>query len=206
MPARRRKPPARTEHSRHGAEGAVYRRIGAFIVSRDRGTCHICGHPGAKVPDHLVPVAERPDLALSAANMKAAHGYLKNGGGECETCSAAAAARGGKPVYCNEVRGALSVERARRIIETRTGLTLGGTESQPRGERDWLDIAARRPVVAVLVVDAPVTGDHPARAGARSEQDLPDKRHCLLLTSGDRAADGAGAPPSCRTPPGRCRT
>ena len=138
MPARRRRPPVKAaERNRHGAEGAVYRRIAAFVVARDRGVCHVCGHSGAKVPDHLAPVAERPDLALDAANMKAAHGYLKSGGGECETCSAAAAVHGRGPVYCNEIRGALSVERARRIIEARTGLTLVNG-SQPQGERDWL--------------------------------------------------------------------
>lgn len=136
MPARRRRPPARdTGRTRYGAEGSVWRRIAAFVISRDRGICHICLHNGAGVPDHLIPVAERPDLALDAANMKAAHGYLKTKDGACPVCSEAA----GKPVYCNEIRGALSVERARRLIEQRTGLTLGtDAGSQPRGERDWL--------------------------------------------------------------------
>jgi hypothetical protein len=108
------------------------------VIRRDRGVCHICGHTGAKVPDHLVPVAERPDLALDAANIRAAHGYLKNGGGECTVCSAAAVSRGGKVIFCNEIRGALSVDRARRLIEKRTGLSLGGTAEEPLGERDWL--------------------------------------------------------------------
>lgn len=144
MPPRRRTPSAAAKaqtRNRGRAEGSVYRRIAAFIVKRDRGVCHICGHSGAGVPDHLVPVAERPDLALAASNMKAAHGYLKNGGGECDVCTAAARRLNAdaKPVYCNELRGALSVERARRIIETRTGLALGReTVSEPRGERDWL--------------------------------------------------------------------
>ena len=164
MTPRRRPPAAKTGSSRNGAEGSVYRRIAAFVVRRDRGICHICGHSGAKVPDHLVPVAERPDLALDAGNMKAAHGYLKNGGGECPVCSPAAVARGGKVVYCNELRGALSVERARRVIETRTGLAIARGDGQPRGERDWL------PVAAVLVPAAvPPLARLPAlvaRAGA----------------------------------------
>ncbi len=137
MPPRRRPAAKAQERNRGRAEGSVYRRIAAYVVSRDHGVCHLCGHTGAKVADHLVPVAERPDLALTASNMKAAHGYLKNGGGECAICSAASVARGNKVIFCNEIRGALSVERARRIIEARTGLPLG-SEGQPRGERDWL--------------------------------------------------------------------
>jgi hypothetical protein len=137
MATPRRRPAQRTatERNRHGAEGAVWHRIVTFVTGRDHGICHICGHAGAKIADHVIPVTERPDLALDAANLKAAHGYARGGSGECETCSAAA----GKPVYCNEIRGAMSVERARRVIETRTGLALGPQAgSQPQGERDWL--------------------------------------------------------------------
>ena len=133
-----RKPPARTARNRYGAEGARWRRMTAHVTGRDAGLCHICGHPGAKVVDHVIPVTERPDLALDVSNMRAAHGYLKGGGGECATCSAASMARGGKPVYCNDLRQAMSVERARRVIESRTGLPLGQkTREQPRGEREW---------------------------------------------------------------------
>lgn len=126
-------PRSRPTRSRHGAEGSVWRRIVRHVVARDRGICAICLHPGAGSADHKVPVAERPDLALAAANLQAAHAYP----GGCPTCSAAAVARGGKPVYCNEIKSALSLERARRIIEARTGLTLSATEGQPGGERSW---------------------------------------------------------------------
>lgn len=135
MPPRRR-PPAGAAPSRHGAEGSVYRRIAAWVVRRDGGTCWICGHKGAGVPDHVIPVTERPDLALTAGNMRAAHGYLKGDPvrhGACPQCSDAA----GKPVWCNEIRSMGSVERARRIIALRTGLALGNPEGKPRGERDW---------------------------------------------------------------------
>lgn len=133
MPDNRRNRP-RPTRNRYGAEGAVWRRITAYVVGRDHGICHICLHPGANSADHdPYPVAERPDLALETSNLKAAHAYP----GGCPVCSAAAVARGGKPVYCNEVKQAMSAGRARRIIETRTGLTLAD-ESQPRGERDWL--------------------------------------------------------------------
>ncbi len=124
---------SRATRDRHGAEGAVWRRIVKFVVSRDAGICAICGHAGANSADHKVSVTERPDLALTASNLQAAHGYP----GGCPACSAASVARGGKPVYCNEIKQALSIERARRIIETRTGLVLSKAEGEPRGERDW---------------------------------------------------------------------
>lgn len=124
-----------TARNRAGAEGAVWRRITAAVVSRDYGICHICGHPGATSADHdPYPVTERPDLARDPANMKAAHGYPH----PCPVCSPAAVANGYKPVYCNEIKQGMSVERARRIISERTGLTLGKPEGKPQGERDWL--------------------------------------------------------------------
>lgn len=113
----------------------------AQVVSRDLGVCHICLHPGSKTGDHLQPVAERPDLAMTASNIKAAHGYLKSGGGECSICSSAASAKAGKPVkiHCNELRGALSIERVRRIIGERTGIKIapGPRTEGNSGERDW---------------------------------------------------------------------
>jgi hypothetical protein len=151
--------------SRYGAEGAVWRRIVRAVVSRDRGICHVCRHPGAKAADHLVPVTERPDLALDAANLKAVHAVPAG----CPVCSAAALARGGKPVYCNEVKGAMSLDRARRIIETRTGLSLGPkTAEQPPGERDWLPPLPRQhqaqpPRAFVPVVAQPVRRSQVAR-------------------------------------------
>lgn len=119
--------------ARRGAEGAVWRRIVQHILSRDMGICHICGHPGANSADHVISVAERPDLSLDAANLKAAHSHPA----ACPVCSPASIARGGKPVYCNEIKQGMSTERARRIIEARTGITLGKTPGDPRGERDW---------------------------------------------------------------------
>jgi hypothetical protein len=126
--------PVRPTRDRHRAEGAVWARIVRHVVTRDMGLCHICRHPGAESADHVLPVTERPDLARDAANLRAAHGWPH----PCPTCSAAAVARGGKPVYCNEVRQAMSVERARRVISERTGLSLGApADGKPNGERDW---------------------------------------------------------------------
>jgi hypothetical protein len=123
----------RPTRNRHGAEGAVWRRISAYVARRDYGRCHICTHLGATQADHLEPVTERPDLALDSSNMKAAHGYPN----PCPTCTDAALVKGGKPVYCNELRGSGTVERARRIIEARTGLKLGTAEEQQEAEREW---------------------------------------------------------------------
>lgn len=146
-------PAKKTRPDRHGAEGAVYRRIVQYVVSRDYGICHVCGHPGANSADHHPhPVTERPDLARDPANLRAIHGHPS----ACPVCSPAAIARGGKPVYCNEIKQALSLERARRIIETRTGLSLA-KEEQPRGEREWLERPAHRlraPRAVVQVVRA----------------------------------------------------
>jgi hypothetical protein len=131
-------PPRRSRPTRYRgrAEGAVWRRIVQHVVSRDFGVCSICRHPGAKSADHVISVTERPDLDLAASNLKAAHGWPH----PCETCSAAAVARGGKPVYCNEVKQAMSLERARRVIAERTGLPLdkdAPAERKASGERDW---------------------------------------------------------------------
>jgi hypothetical protein len=135
-PPRRRRP----ARSRHGAEGAVWRRISKAVVSRDYGICWICGHAGANEADHVIPVTERPDLSLDASNLKAAHGWPF----PCPVCTPAALARGGKPVYCNELKGGMSVERARRLIQDRTGLGLGypGVAAEAQGEREWLPLPA----------------------------------------------------------------
>lgn len=103
--------------NRGGAEGARWRRLVVYVVQRDRGICHICGHPMATEADHLEPYTENPERALDPSNLKAAHGMKP-----CPMCSEAA----GKPIRCNQIRGAMSVARARRIIEERTGLILEG--------------------------------------------------------------------------------
>lgn len=79
--------------------------------------CHLCGHGGARTVDHVIPVTERPDLALSLANLRPAHGS----GNRCPTCSVAA----GKPVFCNEIKHGMSTDRAKRKIQERTGLRPG---------------------------------------------------------------------------------
>ena len=123
---------------RFGAEGSgVWPRMVKEVVRRDSGKCHLCQHFGAKSADHVIPVTEAPEKAMDMGNLRAAHSYP----GGCDECSKAAARTGGSRVYCNEIRGMGSIERARRLIEERTGLKLGITQTQaPESEgRDiWL--------------------------------------------------------------------
>lgn len=95
-----------------GAEGRSWRRLVAQVVVRDHGRCHICFHYAAHSADHIIPDAEGGPS--TPENLKAVHAYPRG----CGVCSAAA----GRPVYCNEIRQAMSIERARRILFERTGL------------------------------------------------------------------------------------
>src|SRR5208282_6527437 len=109
-------PPSRSRptRKRYRAEGAVWHRIVKSVVSRDFGVCWICGHPGARSADHVIPLTERPDLDLDAANLRAAHGVPH----PCPVCSVAATVKAGKEVkvFCNEIKQGWSTERARRVI------------------------------------------------------------------------------------------
>jgi hypothetical protein len=108
----------------HGADGRAWRRLVQQVVQRDLGKCWICGHWGAHSADHVIPDTEGGPSNM--ANLKAAHGYPR----PCLVCSKAA----GHPIYCNEIRGMGTVERARRIIEERTGLSLEEAgPSRPEG-------------------------------------------------------------------------
>lgn len=78
------------------------------VVDYYGGLCHLCDHGGARQADHLVPVTENPALAWVMSNCRPAHGAPGN---PCPQCG----------IYCNQVRGGLSVERARRIIAERSG-------------------------------------------------------------------------------------
>jgi hypothetical protein len=114
---------------RNGAKGAIWQRMVRGVVREEHGLCHLCLHFGAKTADHVIPITEAPEKALERKNIKSAHGYPH----PCDVCSAAA----GKPIYCNEIRGAYSIERARRRISELTGLKIGedapaqGPEGRP---------------------------------------------------------------------------
>jgi hypothetical protein len=89
-------------------------------------------HWQAYSADHIVPVTEDPSREWDLSNAKAAHAWPKG----CPDCTIAAAKLGNGPVYCNSIKGPMSVERARRLISERTGLQLLRTETRPEG-RDW---------------------------------------------------------------------
>lgn len=127
--------PPKKRPRRNGAEGSgAWPRMVRWVVQRDAGKCWICGHFGAKSADHVIPVTEAPHLAMDSGNLKAAHAYP----GGCTECTAASVARGGKAVYCNEVKQMGSVGRARRLIEERTGLRLLTEVKPPEAEgREW---------------------------------------------------------------------
>jgi hypothetical protein len=84
------------------------------LVFRTYGdNCWICTHGGARQIDHVESVTEHPEQAWELRNCRPAHGSPRN---PCPVCSAAA---GGRRIYCNQLRGSGSIERARRIIAER---------------------------------------------------------------------------------------
>lgn len=129
--------PPKRKTKRYGAEGSgAWPRLVRYVVQRDAGLCWVCGHFSAKSADHVIPVTEAPEKAMDVSNLKACHSFP----GGCPECTIASVARGGKAIYCNELKSMGSVERARRIIEERTGLTLFATRelpSEPEGRDIW---------------------------------------------------------------------
>ena len=71
--------------------------------------CWICGCGGARQVDHVEPVTEDGRRMLDLANCRPAHGAPGN---PCPACSELCK----RKVHCNQLRGAMSPERARRII------------------------------------------------------------------------------------------
>lgn len=67
---------------RPGREGRPWRELRKW-VKRTQRVCHLCGEPmdlAIKWPDprsfsvdHVVPISQAPELALSRANVRAAH-------------------------------------------------------------------------------------------------------------------------------------
>ena len=89
----------------------------------------------------LTPLTESAERALDVGNLRPAHGASRGpGANPCLVCTPAAEARGYGPVYCNTIRQAMSVGRARRIIRARTGLPMPGDEdfgTTDTDGRDW---------------------------------------------------------------------
>jgi hypothetical protein len=98
--------------------GWKWDRFAKAVVDRYAGYCHICGHGGARTADHLDPDTEHPDQPWKLERFRAAHGAPGN---PCPVCSRLA----GQNIYCNNVRGMGSVERARRIIAEKIAANQG---------------------------------------------------------------------------------
>lgn len=86
-------------------------------VLAESDVCVICGHPGANEGGHIIPVRERPDLALDRDNVAPEHGAARYDRAKrrwrrycCPTCGRT----------CNQSKGA-RVEQA----------------SGQLGSRDW---------------------------------------------------------------------
>lgn len=56
-----------------------------YVVARDAGRCHLCGHDGANSCDHLIPTSVRPDLEWTPSNWAAAHLFGAGSSGGCQT-------------------------------------------------------------------------------------------------------------------------
>lgn len=77
--------------------GRPWQRVKARVIKRDHGICHLCGQPGADSADHITPVAHGGAL-YDPANLRAVH---HNTGQRC-----------------NRVRGAGTIDTARRKLST----------------------------------------------------------------------------------------
>lgn len=113
------------QHRPKRSKGRQWLALKKEVLRRYGDNCHLCGHGGANSADHLEPVTEAPERELDLSNLRPAHGYPKG----CPVCSQAA----GKPIYCNERRGAYSVERFRRRLQEDTGLSF----TDPDEYDDW---------------------------------------------------------------------
>jgi hypothetical protein len=119
------------------AKGRRWEAFARSVIAEHAGICHVCGHAGALQLDHLEPVTERPELTWIRSNCRPAHGVSVRRN-PCPVCSPQA----GRPVYCNQLRGGLSVDRARRIIAEWIEANQGApprarTAPEPGSGRDW---------------------------------------------------------------------
>lgn len=121
--------PPKKRPSRGKAQGSVWRKFVRETLRVHGTICWICFHGGATSADHVIPYTEDDSRALDRGNLRPAHGNPH----PCPACSSAA----GKGIFCNEIKGMGSVERARRKIRELTGLTLRVNSDEEPGEREW---------------------------------------------------------------------
>lgn len=105
-----------------GVGSTAWEMIRARVFGTYGHVCWICSHPGARTVDHVESVTEHPELALSVANMRPAHGS-RNRCAACGQC-------------CNQLKAGMSVERARRIIAQRMAARPVPQRPQPAAPAD----------------------------------------------------------------------
>ena len=121
------------EGPRVRAAGARWDRFRRLVFATYGDTCWICGHGGARQVDHVESITEHPELVYALSNCRPAHGSPRN---PCPVCSVAA----GRKIHCNQLKAGMGVERARRIINGRTGNVIPPARPEsPRDDpgRDW---------------------------------------------------------------------
>lgn len=86
--------------------GAAYRTARALMFARHGDMCHLCGHPGARQADYLVPVSVDPTQRPDADLMRPAHGGGRPGTTDnpCPVCGR----------RCNQSKG----NRVERVLKT----------------------------------------------------------------------------------------
>lgn len=70
--------------------GKAWKTLVTYVILRDAGICHLCGHHGATSGDHVIPYLDAPHLELEPSNVRAAHWW------PCPVCRK----------RCNMVKGA----------------------------------------------------------------------------------------------------
>jgi hypothetical protein len=146
------------ERPRGGYRYSQWKRL---VLATYGDVCHLCGHGGARQVDHLESVTERPELMYVVANGRPAHG---SPGNKCPVCG----------LHCNQVRGAYSVERARRIIAERAGLKEPPRKPKPEETgREWL-------LLGVLALRAPARAPVRLVLGSRLQLEAPPLPGALL--------------------------
>ncbi len=115
------------------SSGSRWRKIARSVLARST-VCIVCDHGGADAVDHVLSVREHPELEWDVTNLAPIHHK------PCVVCSLSAVALGNKPVRCNYIKGYGSLERAKQIVDVRTGKRAGAPPEpvpEPADDGDW---------------------------------------------------------------------
>lgn len=126
-----RTPESEAEQSLY--KSARWKLVRDQVIRRDAGLCAYCLAGGANSADHVLSRSERPDLDFyDRANLVACHAWPK----------ASPLSPAGQPIFCNAVKGAMSAERAQRLIAERIGSYVPPPDDEPEVKlvegREWL--------------------------------------------------------------------